>query len=191
MRDEEQGDEFSNGGNDRFKGLDEVFGPGGSPHFLGADAVEALSTLSQMFLEVSHSGPNDRMKAKDLARAMRVFRDAKDAIDIVDKEITRRWDFLRLVRMPAQCEEEDIENVRIAGVGRIDLRPDIYASILPGRKQDAFRWLQDNGRGDTVQETVNSSTLKAMLKKMVKDGEEYPEEIFKVTPFTMAALTRA
>ena len=81
--------------------------------------------------------------------------------------------------------------MKVEGVGRVGLTSDLYASIAPDQKGAAYEWLSDNGHGDVVQPTVNSSTLKALMKSIIKSGKEIPSELFKVTPFTRASITKS
>jgi hypothetical protein len=61
---------------------------------------------------------------------------------------------------------------------------------LPEKKAEFFDWLRDNGRGDLLQENINPSTLKATVKGLVKNGEEIPEDLLNVSPFTRASITK-
>jgi hypothetical protein len=80
--------------------------------------------------------------------------------------------------------------MNIDGVGRISLRADIYASVKSGMKETAYTWLSDVGAGDLIQDSVPPSTLKAFLKNRLKAGEDIPEDLFNVTPYQQATLTK-
>jgi len=125
-----------------------------------------------------------------LARCMDKVKLIKDMLDTALKEINKEYDFLRLNAVPNRFEEEGIENLKIDGIGRISLTGDIYVSIVKGCKDDAYEFFRDNGLGDIITETVNASTLKSTIKNMVKNGEDYPDKFFKVTPFTRATITK-
>jgi hypothetical protein len=41
-----------------------------------------------------------------------------------------------------------------------------------------------------IQETYNSSSLKALLRRMLAEGVDIPDDIFNVTPFTRASIVK-
>ena len=57
-------------------------------------------------------------------------------------------------------------------------------------KDGAFSWLRDNGRENLITETVNASTPKAMIKAMILKGEDVPADLFAVSPYQRASITR-
>lgn len=127
----------------------------------------------------------------DLIREMDSIRQAKERIEESLSGINKVYDYLRLTAIPKHFEADGISNMRVDGVGRVGLTSDLYASIAPDRKGAAYEWLADNGHGGAIQTTVNSSTLKALMKSIIKSGEEIPGDLFKVTPFTRASITKS
>jgi len=127
----------------------------------------------------------------DLAIEFGKLREVKDLVDQLSTRLNKRFDYLRINLIPAKFDDAGITMIKVDNVGRINLRPDIYASIRTENREDAYQWLKDNGREDLVKENVNAATLKASLKKMIEQGEEFPSHLFKVTPYTMAVLTKA
>jgi hypothetical protein len=73
----------------------------------------------------------------------------------------------------------------------VSLTADMHVSIKADQKGPFYEWLRDNGRTDLIQENVNPSTLKATVKTMFKNGEEVPEHLLNVSPFTRASITKA
>lgn len=131
------------------------------------------------------------MTTLELVREMNTVRLEKERMEETLSTINKRYDYLRLIAVPKRFEDEGITNMKVEGVGRVGLTPDLYASIAPDQKGAAYEWLSDNGHGDVIQPTVNSSTLKALMKSIIKSGEEIPSELFKVTPFTRASITKS
>lgn len=105
-------------------------------------------------------------------------------------EIQKEFDYLRKAVLPEKMEELGFDTVNITGVGRISLRAEIYASIIADQREAALTWLSENGHGALIKDTVNASSLKALMKEQIGLGEIFPEEIFNCTPYTMATLTK-
>lgn len=145
----------------------------------------------------SQENPNDAFDAKykgmttlDIIRAMDQIQKDKDAADDTAKEFGKEFDYLRLKLVPARFEEEGIENLKVEGVGRVSLTGDMHVSILATNRDAAYDYFRDIGKGSLITESINSSTLKAAVKAMIKGGEEVPEALIKVTPFTRASITK-
>lgn len=132
------------------------------------------------------------MSAKVVTLATELFnlRERKDALAAEEKIINTRIEELTKKEIPEAMDEDGISNVKIDGVGRVALRGEVYTSILAENRDAAYQWLRDTGRESLITETVNASTLKAAAKEWLKNGEEIPAEFIKVTPITVAVLTR-
>jgi hypothetical protein len=79
----------------------------------------------------------------------------------------------------------------IEGVGRVSVAYRFSASIMDGKKPEAFTWLHDNGHGGLIQETVNASTLSAFAKDMIeKQGKELPGDMFKTGTMPYVSITK-
>lgn len=201
--DEEQGNEFANGANGRFDGMAAKFTAGGSPRKLslekGAEVKQAMTVIGNFYRSVGmnpelvdengfYKGP---VPTLELLREFKQAKDLKEAADVLAKEAGALYDYLRLAAVPERFDQEGIANVKVDGVGRVQLAGDLYAGIIKGQEEQAFTFLDDNGRGDVVKKTVNSSSLKAILKGMITKGEEIPAELFKAEPFTRASIVKA
>ena len=130
------------------------------------------------------------MATLEVIRSMDELRKRKEDLEEALKEVNKEYDFLRLNMIPARFEEEGIEGMKVEGVGRVSLTGDMYVSILSDKKDEAYEYFRDIGKGSLITETINSSTLKATVKAMIKAGEDVPEELIKVTPFTRASITK-
>lgn len=128
--------------------------------------------------------------AVELARSLSEIRAAKDALEEQASALGKEHDYLSKHALPKKMEDEGLEQLKIEGVGRVNLRSDVYASIPASEKAKAFEWLRDNGRADMISETVNASTLKASIRQAIEKGEPFPEGLFKVTPYTFAVITK-
>ncbi len=132
----------------------------------------------------------DGLPVTDLVKAFKSVGDEKEAAELALKKINAQYDFLRLVKIPAIFDEQELKNITVDGVGRCQLTSDIYASVKTGQKDAMFLFLRDTGRESLIKEEVNASTLKACLKGMIKAGEEIPEELFNCAPYSRASITK-
>lgn len=140
---------------------------------------------------MSYEEKYEGMTVTDMAKAMKLAKDQLEAAKKVQTEYQKEFDHLRLVAIPAAMDEMGVSSMKIDGVGRLTLSTDAYAGIASGKSDEAYGWLQDNGFEDLVTEYVHPSTLKAFLKEQFKAGNEFPEELFKFTPYERASITKA
>lgn len=134
-----------------------------------------------------------RYSALDTVRVigeMDKLRKRKDELEEQLKAVNLEYDFLRHVYIPELFERDGIDNLKVTDIGRVSLTSDIRVSIPADNKDRAFEFFDALGKGDIVTRTVNASTLKAVVKSMMLNGEEIPEDIFKVTAFTRASITK-
>lgn len=135
----------------------------------------------------------ERYSGKSITDVATIMRDLKSALDNLSAEksaIQKEYDYLRLNTVPTLMDEDGVSTLTIIGVGRVGLTADLYASIPAEKRPKAWQWLRDNGHGDLITETVNGSTFKAFCKGEIKKGKVLPEDLFKITPFTRAAITK-
>lgn len=132
----------------------------------------------------------DNLTAEDLVKAFGTLKSQKEEQEEQLKHTNALYDFLRLIKIPQMFEQREISMLKVAGVGRCQLAGDLHASIVSSKKEEAFQFLRDSGRSGLIQEAVNSSTLKAAMKDAIKQGEEIPEDLIRITPFTRASLVK-
>ena len=144
-----------------------------------------------MSTEQNEFSKYDDMSLVDLISAMSTLQNRKEALEDQLKILNKEFDFLRITKIPTKMEDEGIDRINVTGIGRVSLTADMHVSIKAEMKEKFFEWLQDNGRGDLITENVNPSTLKAAVKNMYKSGEEIPELLLNVSPYTRASITRS
>lgn len=126
----------------------------------------------------------------------RQLKHAKAALEEQLKRINSEIDALRFTTIPEVFEKEMIERIRIAEVGTIYLQGDMHVSIVKNKDEgmdmtkDAHEWLRENGYGDIIIQYIHPSTLKALVKEQYRGGVTFPEELFKIKPFTEARLLK-
>lgn len=130
------------------------------------------------------------MTTLDIIRAMDKLGQERDAVDEKLTALNKEYDFIRLNLVPKRMEDDGIDNIRVDGVGRVSLTSDMYVRVNSDDREKVHEFFRDLGKGSLITETINPSTLKAVVKAMMKSGEEVPEDIIKVTPFTRASITK-
>lgn len=121
---------------------------------------------------------------------MQVLQEEKNALEADLSAVNKELDFIRTKAIPELMESMELRNVTIEGIGRVQLASDIYTSTRDGKKDAAMEWLRDLGYEDMIQETYNSSSLKALFRRMLAEGIDIPDDIFNVTPFTRASIVK-
>lgn len=131
------------------------------------------------------------MKLQELARELSSLKSTKDKIEEELSAVNKRIEILARQEIPEAMDEAGVQNVKFEGIGKIYLKGDVFASIPAESRDAAYEWLELTGRGSLIKPTVNSSSLKAAVKEWISQGEEIPEELIRVTPYTQAVLTRS
>lgn len=139
------------------------------------------------------STPGETNQLRKGAVRMRQLALIDEAMKKVKKITDDEYDRLRLKVLPEIMMEDGIKTTVFEGVGRVQLGGDIYASIPADKREEAYKWLREKGDGDLIQETVNSSTLKAYCKEKMQtlaaNGEELPD-CFKVQPYSRVSIVK-
>lgn len=130
-----------------------------------------------------------KMTPEGLIRQFETVRQMKDEQEKLLATLDWQYDYLRLKAIVQKFEDAGVTTMTLAGVGRVTLYGDLYARIPAAVRQEAYEWLRDNGHSSLITETVNAGTLKAAAKAMIKKGEQWPENLFKITPYSRAQLT--
>lgn len=130
------------------------------------------------------------MLTLDIIREMDKILSVKEQLEEQLKAVNKEYDFLRINMIPKRMDDEGISNIKVDGVGRVTLTGDMYVSIPSDVKEQAYEYFRDIGKESLITQTINPSTLKAAVKAMVKNGDEIPEELIRVTPFTRASITK-
>ena len=124
-----------------------------------------------------------------LAAQMKAIQARMEVMEIEWNALTKKYNSIRLKQIPDLMSEEGIRTVTFDGIGRVQLAADLYVSIV-GNKEETYDWMKDNGYDGVVVEYVHPSTLKAIIKEGLKAGREFPEDKFKISPFTRASIVK-
>jgi hypothetical protein len=127
---------------------------------------------------------------EDAARLFITLKDKLETLKAASTHVQKIFDMVRLNYIPDKMDDRGITNITFDGICRLGLTSDIRASILKMHRTQAYEWMEENGYGDLIQESINPSTLKAFCKRRIKEGEELPEDLFTVSPFSRASVTK-
>jgi len=89
-----------------------------------------------------------------------------------------------------------LSSLKLADGSSVEVKPVYGASIPVSRKEEAFKWLRNNGLGDLIKNEVTVSfgrneDNKAVQYAVLAQGQGYqPVQKLKVEPMTLKALVR-
>lgn len=121
-----------------------------------------------------------------LAKRMRQLQAEKEELEERLKFINLQYDEVRLRQIPDAMADAEVKTLTIEGVGRVQLASDCYATIAD--KEAGYAWLEEHGFDGLIRPYVQPSTFKAAVKEAMKNGQEFPEELFTITPFMRASI---
>ena len=135
----------------------------------------------------------DDIKKIDLeamCKTMLIVRDHLDEMGKLKTTLQKFHDYLRHGAIPDKMDEQNITTITFDDIGRVSLTSDLRASIKKDNREKAYKWLEKQGFADLIQETINASSLKAFCKARIKKGDKLPEDLFTVSPFSRASITK-
>lgn len=122
-----------------------------------------------------------------LARQFAALQELNEKAKAVKTEIGKTFDWYRVVRGPERMDELGISSSKVPGIGRLGVTMDIRMSVRDN--EGLMLWLEESGRSDLIKQTVNTSTLKAVLRKMLKEDAEIPG-VVEVSPMARISITK-
>jgi len=137
--------------------------------------------------------------AKALSDQVIKLRDLEDQIKITEeslKQLKQQAETLSGEVIPTMMTEMNISTMKLADGSAIEVKPVYGASIPIEKKEEAFKWLRDNGLGDLIKNEVTVSfgrneDNKAAEYAVLAQGQGYqPTQKLKVEPMTLKALVR-
>lgn len=158
-----------------------------------ARVVQLAELLNEATDLLSVERVGDALRCCDLKMLALIHQKMNESIEKIDrskKDMQKTYDWLRHSVMVDKMDDAGIESFTVPGVGRVYMSSSINASIRAGAKDGAYLWLSDHGHADLIQNTVNSSSLKALAKTLIADNDGLPEELFNVSPKTYVAIQK-
>jgi len=112
------------------------------------------------------------------------------------KELKRKVDLVSSEVIPTMMQEMNISTLKLADGTSVEVKPVYGASIPADKKEDAYKWLRENGLGDLIKNEITvafgrSEDNKAQQYAVLMQGQGYePVQKLKVEPMTLKALVR-
>lgn len=134
-----------------------------------------------------------KSESGSLAQMAKVIKKVKEDLEIaarVKAEIQKFHDFLTINVVPEMMEEQEVDTLKVPGVGRLQCSSDIRCTVPAAKKELLGKWLAENGHGALVKRTINPSTLKVLIKDLIKGGKNWPSNIVKVDPYSRATVVK-
>jgi hypothetical protein len=137
--------------------------------------------------------------AKALSDQVIKLRNLEDEIKIAEeslKQLKQQAETLSSEVIPTMMTEMNISTMKLADGSALEVKPVYGASIPIEKKEEAFKWLRDNGLGDLIKNEVTVSfgrneDNKAAEYAVLAQGQGYqPTQKLKVEPMTLKALVR-
>ena len=154
------------------------------------NSENATENLLQKFVEIRQND-FEGMKLVNIVQLLSSARSALDRTESIAVEMRKAYDHLSIEVLPDRMDEEGITTMNIKGIGRLQLAPNIRCSVPAANKSKLQEWLRDNGQGSLVSPTVNSSTLKAFVKEMIKEDGDWPESLLTVHAYSRATIVKS
>lgn len=162
--------------------------PVGAQIMKHAQAIEALvPDLEAQLAAALKAGP------VQLARAFVVLHRLNERLLSEDKALKPMralYSDYKNVKVPEAFEQAGVPNVPLDEGFRVGIAIRTVASVIPGKKEDAFEWLAINGAPDLIQSTINASTLSAYAKQKGEKNEDLPADIFNVVLMPNTSVTK-
>jgi hypothetical protein len=117
--------------------------------------------------------------------------EAYEAMRETKRALDNAYDRYSIQLIPDAMREKRMKTVNLEGIGRITVSYRFSCSMLD--KDQGYEWLQNNGLGELIKPTVNSSALSSAAKARIEnEGKDMPLDIFKVssTPYTSITRTK-
>ena len=154
----------------------------------------------QMFEEDAKS--DTKIKIKDLADIGSLgsqLTDLEQKIEIEEQKLKHlKADYKKLSEetIPDKLREVGISEFKLLDGTKLSIQPYYSARITPENKEVCFNWLESNGLGDVIKNTVSANfgrgedeVAQELMAQLEKDGHTLTQKKW-VEPMTWKALVR-
>ncbi len=148
--------------------------------------------FEKAYFRTVYSGDEyEQMSVSELAATLKNIKIRLEEATALKSQLQKSYDFLSIDILPERMDEDGIETLKIKDVGRLQMSSDIRCAVPAANREAVKEWLIEHGHESMVSETINSSTLKAFTREMMREGKEWPEKLLKVTPYSRASVVKA
>lgn len=146
------------------------------------ESLEELKVLLRKLSEVKEIDSDGNTINEVIAMQQELNLLYKD-MDSIKSAFYSTVNAFRLHKSVEIMEDQGLTSMKVENVGTATLMDDISTSVLDADKLAS--WLIEEGHDSLIKETVNSSSLKALIRRLMKEGQSTPkDDIVKVTPYT-------
>ena len=141
-------------------------------------------------------GANDAKKLSDQVVKLQGLEEELLVKEQELKELKRKVELVSAEVIPTMMQEMNISTLKLADGTSVEVKPVYGASIPADKREEAYKWLRENGLGDLIKNEVTvafgrSEDNKAQQYAVLAQGQGYePIQKLKVEPMTLKALVR-
>lgn len=134
-----------------------------------------------------------------LAEQVKKLQELQNAVLVTEeqlKELKRQSDKISQEVIPTMMHEMNYSSIKLKDGSALEVKPTVLASIFADKKEDAYKWLQDNGYGDLIKNEITvafgtKENAKAQQYAVLAQGQGFePSQKLKVEPSTLRGMIR-
>ena len=135
-------------------------------------------------------------KLADKIQEMQAVQKALEADEQQIKQKKKHLDYLSGEVIPTMLSEMGLSFLKLADGSSIEVKTNYSATITQAKKEEAFKWLRENGLGDIIKNEIsvsfgrNEDNKAADYAELAKGRGFQPTQKLKVEPMTLKALVR-
>ena len=135
-------------------------------------------------------------KLADKIQEMQAIQKALEADEAQIKQKKKHLDYLSGEVIPTMLSEMGLSFLKLADGSSIEVKTNYSATITQAKKEEAFKWLRENGLGDIIKNEIsvsfgrNEDNKAADYAELAKGRGFQPTQKLKVEPMTLKALVR-
>lgn len=151
---------------------------------------DLVSAVDDLLREVSIDPPQDVLAPA--ATFYKMMIDLENAIEEVRLRAYHIKNHHQMKVLPDLFVQASTTKTSTLNGYTVSFSQDYSISIPKEARDGAYEWLEQNGLGDIITTTVNSSTLKATIKELNNQNKPMPpEDLIKITPIPKYSVVRS
>ena len=109
--------------------------------------IELAQVLTDEFSRDKIESLSGKMQLSDMVRLQDQLNRSIDGLGESKSALQKTYDWIREGKLPELMEAQELDGLKVEGIGRVHLQSDVRASIKAENKAAAYEWLGDNGHG--------------------------------------------